>query len=87
MKALQTVLTVAAGFYLLVYIILAICTKKPIRTIFYNAVFGIIALFAVGLTRNYTGFYIPINLFSVCISSAGGIAGVVLLLLLRFIMG
>ena len=86
METIKTVIYAAGILYLLVYIILAFCAKKPLRTLFYSALLGITALLVLNLTKSYTGFCVPINLGSVTVSSAGGVAGVVLLLLLRLIM-
>ena len=83
MKVFETIIMIAAAVYFLVYIILAMCTKKPLRTVLLNALCGIISLMAVNLTSRYTGLYIPTNPYTAGISAAGGIAGVVFILVLR----
>ncbi|MBE6766174.1 MAG: transcriptional regulator [Ruminococcaceae bacterium] len=86
MQALKIILLVAAIIYFLVYIIFAICGKKPIRTILLFSFFGIISLTAVNLTSSLTGVYIPLNPWSLSVSAAGGIPATVALLLMRTVL-
>lgn len=86
MKVIEIVLLCVSVLYLLVYIIFAICTGKPIKNIFYNAVIGWILLAILNLLSFLTGIHIPINPYSVAVSGGMGAAGVVLLLILRIII-
>ncbi len=85
MKTFETVMTAVAIIYFLVYIMLALFCKKPFRTIIFTAFCGIALLAALNFTDDFTGIHIPINPYSVGVSAAGGILGVVGLLLLRLI--
>lgn len=85
MQALRIVLIVAAIIYGLVYIILAACGKKPIRTILSTAALGLLAFTAVNLSSELTGVHIPLNAYTVATSAAGGIPATTALILMRMI--
>lgn len=85
MQTVYTVLTVAVIVYFLVYIVFIMCCKKPIKTLFLFTLCGILALIAVNLSTAYTGVSIPVNPYTVGVSAAGGIMGVVTLLIIKII--
>lgn len=85
MKTFETVMTAAVIIYFLVYIMLSLFCKKPFRTILFTAFCGVALLAVLNLTDKFTGIHIPINPYSVGVSAAGGVIGVVGLLLLRLI--
>ncbi len=87
MKALEIIIPAAIIIYFLVYIILALNCKKPVRTIFLTALIGIVSLALVNLTYKFTGVRIPINPCTVGVSAGGGVLGVVGILILNLIMG
>ena len=87
MKVLETVAPAAVILYFLVYIILALNCKKPVKTIFLTALIGIAALVVVNLTHKLTGVRIPINPCTVGVSAGGGLVGVIGILVLNLIMG
>ncbi len=87
MQALKIALLVLAIIYGLVYIILAICGKKPFKTIIITALCGILSLAAVNLTSRFTGVHIPLNAYTVATSAAGGFPAATALLLLRMLFG
>ena len=45
------------------------------------------ALWAVNLAGTFTGIVLPLNLFSLVVTLAGGIPGVILLLIFRLLWG
>lgn len=55
-------------------------TKKFITTLILSAMQGICALFAINLLGQYISVHIPINGWTIGISSSGGIGGVIMLL-------
>ncbi len=87
MEILNIVLKVFAAIYLLVYIILAFCGKKPLKTIALCAVLGWISLAVVNLCSRFTDVYIPINAYSVSLTAAGGIPAAVAILAMRMVLG
>ena len=87
MQALKIILLITTIIYFLVYIILAFCGKKPIRTMLLFALLGILSLTAVNLTSKFTGVSIPLNIWTASVCTAGGVPATVALLMLRMVMG
>lgn len=85
MQTVKTVLIVLAAVYGVFYIIFLIATKKPISRFLLFSLSGIVSLAVIDLLSRYTGFYIPINMHTAGISVCGGIAGTVLIALLKLI--
>ena len=56
-------------------------TKKFIFTFILSTLQGLCALFAVNLLGNYIAIHIPVNYWTIGVSSVGGISGVIMLLL------
>lgn len=82
---LKIILISASVIYAFIYLLLAVRTKKPFKTIFMYALAGILALFAVNFTSKYSGIYLPINQYTISSSTVFGLPGTVFLLLLRFV--
>ena len=61
-------------------------TKKPFKNLLINAIIGIGALVVLYLTKGITGITVPINTYTAAFSAVGGIAGVVLILILKIIL-
>ena len=76
-----------AVFFLTAFAILIIAFKsrKPIKVLFSNAFFGILALGIIDLTAKFTGAYIPLNNYTVFGSMTYGIPAVSLFLILKLI--
>ncbi len=87
MQIFENVMSAVLILYLLFYIILAFCCKKPIKTIFLIALSGIAAMILINLTQRYTGVKIPVNAYTVGLSAGGGIIGTVGFLILNLILG
>lgn len=85
MQTIYNILTVAVIIYFLVYIILVMCCKKPIKTLLLFTLSGILALAMVNLTSKFTGVSLPVNPYTVGVSAAGGIAGTAALLIIKII--
>lgn len=71
-------------FYSLV-IFFAIKSKKPLLMLVFNALSGIFAMVIINLTAKYTGCHIPVNYYTVGISSVLGMPGVASLLTIKFL--
>ncbi len=67
--------------YNFIILITMIKSKKIFTVLFLSSLQGICALFAVNLLGQYISIHIPINQWTLGISSAGGISGVIMLLL------
>lgn len=85
MDILYAILMVAMIIYFLVYIILIMCCKKPIKTMFLFTISGILTLVIINLTEKFTGVHIPVNPYTVGVSASGGIAGIAALLIFKII--
>lgn len=86
MQILKYVLMSVVFILSVVYFILLCRTKKPFRIFLYVVLSGLIPMIIINLTSKYTGLEIPVNLYSVSISSGLGITGVTALLLLKVII-
>ncbi len=67
--------------YLFVIIITMIKSRRFFTTLFLTVLQGVCSLFAVNLIGQYISIHIPINLYTLGVSSVGGISGVIMLLL------
>ena len=77
---------VLSSIYLIILIFFSILTKKPFKTLLFNGALGLFCFVIVDLTAIFTGLWIPINDYTVGISLLGGIPGVVLLIIARFLL-
>ncbi len=69
----------------LVNFFFCIKSKKPIFTMIFNAIIGLLVLCTVDFSAALTGVYIPINEYTVSGSAIFGIPAVILFLVLKFI--
>lgn len=86
MSIIKIFLITLAALYLLVYIIFLICTRKPLKTLAFNAVVGWILLAIINLLSWALNIHIPVNYCSVALSGSLGAVGVALLILLQYII-
>lgn len=70
-------------FVISIFIILAtmIKSKRFFTTMFLTILQGVCALFAVNFIGQYIAIHIPLNGWTIGISSVGGISGVIMMLL------
>ena len=61
----------------LIIFIIALFSKRLIRTLLLNAVFGIAAMVIINLTSSFTGVHIPINQWTVGSGAVFGLPGVI----------
>ena len=57
--------------------------KRPVKRAFLSFLSGFLTLLAVELTGSFTGVFLPFSLFTVMVSTIGGIPGVTALLTLN----
>ncbi len=73
------------GFLAIIYVFIIIITmiksKRFFTTLFLTILQGICAIFAVNFIGQYIAIHIPINQYTLGVSSFGGISGVILMLL------
>lgn len=74
-------LWVLFGIYALVIIISMIKSKRFFTVLFSSVLQGICALFAINLIGNFISINIPINIYTLSVSSLGGLSGVITILL------
>ncbi len=78
------------GFLLAIYISIIFITyfksKRFFSALLFTALQGICALFAVNLIGKYITIHIPVNAWTLGISSIGGASGVIMLLLCDIFM-
>ena len=69
------------AFYVVVIIISYIKSKRFFTVFLLTALQGICSLFAVNLIGQYITVHIPVNAWTLGVSSIGGISGVIMMLL------
>ena len=78
------------GFLLAIYISIIFIayfkSKRFFSALLFTALQGICALFAVNLIGKYITIHIPVNAWTLGISSIGGVSGVIMLLLCDIFM-
>lgn len=74
------------GITYFVILIFAIKSRKPIKFLLLNAVFGIVFLLLIHYTKRYTGAFIPINEYTVIGGATLGVPAIIGFLVLNFIM-
>ena len=70
-------------FYIL---ILSIKSRKPFKFLFLNALSGILSICLIGLTKKFTGVFIPINHYTLIGGSTLGIPAIIGFLVLNLIV-
>lgn len=81
---LRTTLFYAAqGVCLLAVLIGCAKSGSAVKNFFFSVISGIAALFAVNVTGILSGVSLGVNPYTVCVSAAGGVPGVIMLLALK----
>lgn len=81
MNSAKVFLGIIFTVYTIIIFIAHIKSKKIIVSIFLTALQGLCALFAVNLLGKYIAIHIPVNGWTLGLSSIGGISGVIMMLL------
>lgn len=74
----------AFAFSLIIILTVSFKSKHFFKSILITAFSGIGALFALHLLSQFTAITLPVNIFTVTVSSLSGIPGVIALLLTAF---
>lgn len=82
----KILLGVLFATYLIVIFMVYFKSKRFFTALLFTALQGICALFAVNLIGKYIAIHIPINAWTLGVSSLGGISGVIMLLLCDIFM-
>ena len=77
MGALKISAIVLLSLGAFIIFIIALFSKRLIRTLLLNAVFGIAAMVIINLTSSFTGVHIPINQWTVGSGAVFGLPGVI----------
>ena len=72
--------------YILVIVITMIKTKRFFTALLLSLLQGLCALFAINLLGKYIAVHLPINEWTITLSSIGGISGVIMMLLCDIFM-
>lgn len=86
MNSGKILLGVLLAIYIIVIFIAYFKSKRFFTALLFTALQGICALFAVNLIGKYITIHIPINAWTIGLSSLGGVSGVILLLLCDIFM-
>ena len=78
------------GIFLTIYLVVTFIayfkSKRFFTAMLFTALQGICGIFAVNLIGKYTAVHVPINAWTLGISSIGGVSGVIMLLLCDIFM-
>ena len=86
LNIIKSIFVVITVIYLVLFVAFCILTKKPFKTILFNAIVGLFAFVIIDLTSVFTGVWIPINEYTVAVSVLGGLPGTIFLALARFLI-
>ena len=81
MNSAKIFLGILFSIYVLINFFAHIKTKRFFVSVFLTALQGVCALFAVNLIGKYISIHIPVNVWTLGVSSVGGISGVIMMLL------
>lgn len=77
MEALKISAIVLISLGAFIIFIIALFSKKLIRTLLLNALLGIAALIVINLTASFTGVHIPVNQWTVGSSTVFGLPAII----------
>ena len=86
MQSAKIFLGIIFVLYALTILITIFKTKRFFTTMFLTILQGICGLFAVNLLGQYIAIHIPVNGWTIGVSSIGGLSGVIMMLLCDGIM-
>ncbi len=81
MQSAKVFLGIVFAIYVLFIFVSMIKSKRFFTALFLSVLQGVCALFAVNLLGQYISIHIPINGWTIGVSSVGGISGVIMMLL------
>ena len=86
MQSAKVLLGIIFVIYTIIILITMFRTKRFFITMFLNILQGICGLLAVNLLGQYIAVHIPVNGWTIGVSSIGGLSGVIMMLLCDGIM-
>lgn len=86
MNSGKILLGIFLAIYLIVIFVAYFKSKRFFTALLFTTLQGICALFAVNLMGKYITVHIPVNYWTLGISSIGGVSGVIMLLLCDIFM-
>lgn len=86
MNSGKILLGIFLAIYLIVIFVAYFKSKRFFTALLFTTLQGICALFAVNLMGKYITLHIPVNNWTLGISSIGGVSGVIMLLLCDIFM-
>ncbi len=81
MQSAKVFLGIMFSIYILFIFISLIKSKRFFTSLFLTVLQGVCSLFAVNLLGQYFSVHIPVNGWTIGVSSIGGISGVIMMLL------
>lgn len=75
-------------FFLVLYAVIykTAKKKKPLLRAFLSMLIGVLSLLAVDAVSGYTGVYLPVSAFTLCVSATLGVPAVASMLVICFIL-
>ena len=86
LEGFKIVLIIVISLFSALLLLFSILSKKPIRTLIFNAFMGIVTLAIIDLTSKFTNVYIPINIYTVSGSAVFGIPALCGFLILKILI-
>lgn len=81
MSSAKVFLVILFSFYILIILVAHVKSKKFLISVFLTTLQGLCSLFAVNLLGQYISVHIPVNIYTLGVSTVGGISGVIMMLL------
>lgn len=85
MDIILWILAVFVGVYAIALLVVTIKQKRFFKTTFIWAITGLVLMLVINLTSPFSGINIPSNPWTVGCSAAGGVPGVIMILMFRTI--
>ncbi len=81
MSSAKVFLVILFSFYILIILVAHVKSKKFLISVFLTTLQGLCSLFAVNLLGQYISVHIPVNIYTLGVSTLGGVSGVIMMLL------
>ncbi len=85
MEFFKYYILIVLAITILLMLIFALKSHRFFKTLFFNALFGILSLTIINLTSRFSGVYIPVNYYSAATGGVLGLPGIFGLLIANFI--
>ena len=73
MEAIKTIGIAIGCLSVFIILLIAFLSKKFIKTLFLNAIMGILSVILISITGKFTGIYLPINQWTIGFSGVFGV--------------